>query len=128
MRRTANLALVLALAGAVVAAVSPAKASQTPRLRIVALSPLTIGGTGFHPRERTRVTANTGAGSQTVRVVANRLGTFRVTLDQVTPTRCDLIRIVAIRRSGTIVAFKHLPAPACLPESAPQTTPDRASA
>jgi hypothetical protein len=118
MRRTASLVLVLALAAAVLAGSGPARTSQTAKLRIVALSPLTVGGIGFRPRERTRLTANVGARSETVRVVATRLGTFRVTLDQVTPTRCDLIRIVAVRRGATIVSLKRLPAPACLPDSA----------
>jgi hypothetical protein len=115
MRRTARLVLVLGLAGTVFAGPSPARFSQTARLQIVTLRPLTVGGTGFHPRERTRVTANTGSDSQTVRVVATRLGTFRVILAQVAPTRCDLIRVVAVRRVGAIVALKRLPSPACLP-------------
>jgi hypothetical protein len=128
MRRTASLVLFLGLAGAALAAAGPAQTSPAPRLRIVALSPFVVGGTGFNPRERTRVTANAGTGSQTVRVVATRLGTFRVTLDQVAPTRCDLIRVVAVRRGGTIVAFKRLPSPACLPESTPLSQPERSSA
>jgi hypothetical protein len=119
MRRTASLVLVLLLAGVVLTGLGPAMTSQTPKLRIVALSPLTVGGIGFHPRERTRVTAYAGAGSQTVRIVATRLGTFRVTLDQVAPTRCDLIRVMAVRRSGAIVALKRLPSPACLPVTSP---------
>ena len=128
MRRTASLLLVLALAGAVLADVCPAKTSQTPKLRIVGLNPLTVGGMGFHPRERTHVTAYAAADSQTVRIVATRFGTFRVTLDQVAPTRCDLIRIVAVRRSGTGVVLKRLPSPACLPETSPQSAPQRSAA
>ena len=119
MRGTISLVLVVTLAGTTLAVPSQAGIVQAPRLRIVALSPLTLDGTGFRSRERTRVTASAGADSQTVRVVATRLGTFHVRLDQVAPTRCDLIRVAAVRRSGAIVALKRLPSPACLPERSP---------
>jgi hypothetical protein len=51
-----------------------------------------------------------------VTVIATRLGTFRVVLDELTPSRCDLVRVVAAGRAGSRVVLKRLPSPACLPE------------
>jgi len=46
-------------------------------------------------------------------VTAGPNGGFGVVFDRLGATRCDVIRIVAVRRSGRLVVVKHLPAPAC---------------
>ena len=79
------------------------------------MNPLTVAGAGFHSRERVRVTATVADATQTVRIVTTRIGGFRAALSELTPTRCDLIRVVAVRRSGTTVVLKRLPSPACSP-------------
>jgi hypothetical protein len=116
MRRTATFLLLLALGGAVLAGVGSARTAQTARLRLLAMNPLTVAGTGFHSRERARVTATSAGATQTVRVTATRTGTFRVILHELGPSRCDLIRVVAIGRGGTNVVLERLPLPACMPE------------
>lgn len=114
MRRTTALLLLLALGGAVLAGAGSARTEQTAKLRLVAMNPLTVAGTGFHSRERARVTATSAGATQTVRVTATRTGSFRVTLDQLIPGRCDLIRVVAVGRGGTSAVLKRLPSPACI--------------
>jgi hypothetical protein len=114
MQRIATLLLLLALGGAVLAGVGSARTAQTARLRLVTMNPLTVAGTGFHSRERARVTATSAGAGETVRVTATRTGSFRVTLTELAPNRCDLVRIVAIGRGGTNVVLKRLPSPACI--------------
>jgi hypothetical protein len=116
MRRTATILLVLALGGVVLAGVGLARTAQTARLRLVTLNPLTVAATGFHSRERERVTATSAGATQTVRVIATRTGSFRVTFGELTPSRCDLVRVVAVSRAGTTVVLKRLPLVACMPE------------
>jgi hypothetical protein len=122
MRRTSVLLLLVALSGAALAGVGSASTAPAA-LRLLAVSPLTVVGTDFHSRERTRVTATSPGATQTLRVTATRIGSLRVIFDELTPTRCDLIRVVAIRRGGTIVVLKRLPSPACLPSRTPGRSP-----
>jgi hypothetical protein len=116
MRRTATILLLLALGGAVLAGGGSARTAQTAKLRLLAMNPLTVVGTGFHSRARERVTATSAGATQTVRATATRTGSFRVTFDELAPSRCDLIRVVAVGRAGATVVLKRLPLPACLPE------------
>ena len=88
VRRTATLLLLLALGGAVLAGAGSARTAQTATLRLLTMNPLTVAGTGFHSRERAAVTATSAGGVQTVRVTAARTGSFRVTFDELTPSRC----------------------------------------
>jgi hypothetical protein len=109
MRRVAVLVLAAAAALTVggQSAGSPGKAS----LRVLGLQPFTVRGDGFAARERLRVNLY-GVSQATHRVVANRSGVFVVRFADVRATRCDLIRVVAIRRGGQ-VWLKRLPSPAC---------------
>jgi hypothetical protein len=116
MRRVATPLLALALGGVVLAGSGWGRTAQVARLRLVVVSPPTVAGTGFHARERTRLTAGTGNGTQTVRVTATRLGSFRVTFRQLTVDRCDTLRVVAVGSGSSRVVLKRLPAPACMPE------------
>lgn len=78
--------------------------------------PLTVAGRNFRSRERIRVTARLAGERRTLAVTAGQSGRFQVEFDRFGATRCDLIRIVAVRRSGTLVVVKRLPAPACSAE------------
>ena len=57
------------------------------------------------------------AATQSVRVTAIRTGAFRVTFDELTPGRRDLVRVVVVRRAGTNLVLKRLPRPACMPDA-----------
>ena len=76
-------------------------------------NPLTVAGSSFRPHERVRVTATVASEKRTRAVTAGRTGRFRVEFEQLGASRCDLIRVVAVRRSGRLVVVKRLPAPAC---------------
>jgi hypothetical protein len=80
MRR---LVLVLAVASAALALAGPAYAA---RLSLSDRRPVTLRGSGFHHRERVRVTVRESSGRRVVRrVTASRHGTFRLTIAQSTP-------------------------------------------
>lgn len=104
-------AAVAAVAFAASAAAQPSKAS----LRLVSLQPLSVVGQGFAARERVRVEATTSTDVVRRRVVASRAGSFRVRFDGVNVSRCDVVRVVAIRAGGGRVTLKYLPPPMCLP-------------
>jgi hypothetical protein len=106
---------VLALAAATVLAVgeqSLGSSGDKPTLRVLDVEPLTVRGEGFTSRERVRVNL-LGKTHLTRRVIANRFGVFNVRFTNMTATRCDLIRVVAIRSGGRRTWVKWLPAPAC---------------
>lgn len=90
-----------------------ASGSVGPSLRLTAYQPLTVKGQRFAPRERVRVEVS-GSMRATRRIVTTRLGTFTVRFEHVRPSRCDLIRVVAVGGSGSRATVKLLPAPACL--------------
>lgn len=114
MRRTVALLAVCGItAGVLVSLAQSAVHRRAATLGIAAARPLTVAGRNFRPHERVRVTA-TVAGEKTTRAVtAGQTGRFRVEFEQLGATRCDLVRIVAVRRSGRAVVVKRLPAPAC---------------
>jgi hypothetical protein len=116
MRRTVVVLAVCGAAASIIVAVArPGVESRAaPSLRIAAAKPLTVVGRNFRPNEHVRVTA-TLAGEKRTLVVTAEQGRFQVVFEQLGATRCDLIRIVAVRRSGKLVVQKQLPAPACLP-------------
>ncbi|MFL5958991.1 MAG: hypothetical protein ACJ75G_01810 [Gaiellaceae bacterium] len=115
MRKTvAVLAVCSAAAGIVPAVAQPrVHVRPAPSLRLAARSPLTVAGRNFRPRERLRVTATVASRTRTVAVHAGTAGRFKVTFLRLAATRCDLLRVVAVRRSGALVVLKSLPAPAC---------------
>jgi hypothetical protein len=115
MRRTVVILAVCGVAASIVAAVArPGVESRpAPALRISVAKPLTVAGRNFRPREHLRVTATLAGEKRTLAVTAGRRGRFVVEFDQLAATRCDLIRIVATRRSGRLVVLKRLPPPAC---------------
>jgi hypothetical protein len=88
----------------------------TPHLTVTDRNPATVGGTGFKPRSRVRVTLTAG---QTFvrRPIANRHGAFTATF----PTAIDLCTswsVSASQRHQAVVVL-HGPKPECAPASTP---------
>jgi len=115
MRRTIVMLAVCGALASVVSAVAwpGVQSGPAPSLRVAAANPLTVAGSSFRPHERVRVTATVASEKRTRAVTAGRTGRFRVEFEQLGASRCDLIRVVAVRRSGRLVVVKRLPAPAC---------------
>jgi hypothetical protein len=112
--RGAAIFLLAAFTALALAATGPASSARLGSLRVVTTTPFTVAGSGFHLRERIRLTATIGTKTRSVQIRATRLGTFRVLLDQIPFTRCDVIRVVATGFAGTTAVLKRLPAPACI--------------
>jgi hypothetical protein len=104
--------LVIATAGLLAAAVATA-APQRPTLRLVDSDPATFSGRAFKPREAVRITF-VDAASPSLRVRANRYGTFTASFDGVALDRCEQVFVRAIGAQGSRAAYKRLPAPMCL--------------
>jgi hypothetical protein len=115
MQRISNLLLLLAVGAAAFAGLGSARTAQTAQLRLLALNPLTVAGSGFRSREPVRVTATSADRSQTVRLTVTPTGSFRVAFREIAPTRCGLLRVVAVGRSGSTAVLKRPPLPACMP-------------
>jgi hypothetical protein len=59
----------------------PGAGSRSPALRLVRITPLTVAGARFLPRERVAVTVTVGRQQRIRRVRADRAGAFRVAFD-----------------------------------------------
>jgi hypothetical protein len=108
------LAVSAVVASLVAAVARPGVESRrAPSLRIAVAAPLTVTGTKFRAHERVRITATVASGKESRAVTAGRTGRLRIVFGQLAASRCDLVRVVAARRSGRLVVVKRLPAPAC---------------
>jgi hypothetical protein len=85
-----------------------------PSLRLMSRQPLTIHGWHFASRERVRVQLS-GSAKSSRSTRADASGAFNVKFDDVTVTRCNTIRVVAVGGRGSRAILKMLPSPACLP-------------
>jgi hypothetical protein len=91
---------------------APPRASTAPaQLRIVSTSPLVVGGLGFSPRERVRLTA-TGDRVRTRTVTASSRGTFRVVFRLRAADPCAA-GIAVSARGSTHAATVKLPPREC---------------
>jgi hypothetical protein len=88
-------------------------------LHLVKLAPLTVGGTGFRPAERIRVTLVFGT-TEVRRVIAGKTGRFVARFDDdVQLSRCNIrFAVSAAGARGTNAALK-IPRPACMPARSP---------
>jgi hypothetical protein len=105
--------LAILVAGALAGA---AGAQIKPTLRLLANSPLTVRGNGFHAKEKVRVTVNVGSVKQVRVVRATAAGVFTVELSNMAPyDRCN--DPLLVRAAGTIgdTAVLKLPQRACPP-------------
>jgi hypothetical protein len=98
MSRRAVAALVLVVS----AAAGPAAPAQArPALRLVALSPVSVHGSGFGAREQVRVRLRAHATFIATRHVrATRRGGFTVRFAKVLIDRCSAFSVTAVGRSG----------------------------
>lgn len=109
------LAAAAVLAAALAAAQGVDATQSGATLRLLTRAPLAVRGYGFAARERVRLDLRGDAVAQR-RTTTTATGTFVVRFSDVTLTRCDTVRLVAIGASGDRATLKLLPAPACLPE------------
>jgi hypothetical protein len=95
-----------------VAATPPALARPPAKLLPARMSPLELEGTGFHRRERVRVTVTPiGGAPASKRVRADRHGAFHVEFGHV--DRCGGIEAVAAGRRGSRASFVFSTADGC---------------
>ncbi len=95
MRIAAAAALALALVAPAASAVST-KAS----LRVLGVSPVTVRGTQFQPRERVTVTVS-GPGARTTTVTADARGVFTARFAGYAVGECAMYRIRAVGNRGS---------------------------
>lgn len=113
-----DMKLVLALA--LVAVAAPlAHAAGRPAVRLVAFSPATVAGTGFHARERILVTVGSGKAAMSRRVVSTGRGAFVARFTKpVRRTPCEPVFVTAVGSRGDRAAWKS-PPPQCGTELQP---------
>jgi hypothetical protein len=112
-RRVVAVTVLALLAGA--GPVAHVSARTRPALRLVAVSPVRVHGSGFHARERVRVRLEAG-GARTVtrRVRATRRGGFTAGFARILIDRCSAFSITAVGRSGLVATLRR-PRPQCPP-------------
>lgn len=113
-----RIPIIVLLLAAGIAASSAGGTSQKQTLRIVERDPLALRGEGFRPRERVWVTLLAPVTERKL-TRATATGSFRVTFLDVSTTRCDLVRAVAVGGAGRRGMLKLLPSPACMPMRSP---------
>jgi hypothetical protein len=91
-------------------AASPAAAAK-PQLRVVALRPLAVLGTGFHAGETVRVTARTNAGAGSRSGEAGAAGRIGVRFPQLKLGRCPTYVVVAKGDDGSRATVRSIPRP-----------------
>ena len=87
-RATAFLAVLVAAAGLLAAAVTGSPAASTPRLKLIAASPMTVRGSGFVAHEHVRLRLRERDHALTTRTVtASSTGSFTATFPAARPGR-----------------------------------------
>jgi hypothetical protein len=117
MRRTVVLLVVCGVVAGVAASLAlPAVHSRpAPNLAVAKPEPLTVVGRNFRSHERVHVTATVAGRERTRAVTAGKTGRFQVVFMQLAGSRCDALRVIAVRQSGAVVVLKRLPPAACSP-------------
>jgi hypothetical protein len=105
--------LIVLVAGALA---GTAAAQTKPTLRLLAQSPLTVRGVGFHAKEKVRVTVAVSSVKRVRVVRTTAAGAFTVEISNVTPyDPCnDTLRVNAAGAIGDTAVLK-LPQRACPP-------------
>jgi hypothetical protein len=86
--------------------------AQEASLRIVDRDPLTLRGENFKAREPVRIGLSAPLPQRRF-IRATTTGSFRATFLEISATRCDSVRAVAVGGAGSHAILKVLPAPAC---------------
>jgi hypothetical protein len=110
----------LILTALLLGALVPAALGATgPHVRLVAFSPASVSGTGFHPRERVAVRV-TGRSNELARtVVTSAHGAFVARFSKgLSPVACGQLVIVAVGAKGDRAAWKS-PLQPCGPPPQP---------
>jgi hypothetical protein len=92
--------------------------AQKASLRITDRDPLTLRGEGFQSRERVSIALSAPVQRRKM-TRASATGSLRVTFLEISATRCDSVRAVAVGGAGSRATLKLLPAPACSPMQTP---------
>jgi hypothetical protein len=105
------IAFAVLLAAMAFGVVAPATATQTAKLRVVALRPVTVKGLGFRADERVRVVLSAKVRhARTVRTT--RTGTFVARFD-VLLDLCAAFNLRATGSSGAVAVVARKPPPSC---------------
>jgi hypothetical protein len=101
----------LILAVLVLGAVVPAAwGASRPQVRLVAISPASVAGTGFQARERVAVKVTGGSNHLARMVVTSARGTFVARFARaLSPTGCGQLVIAAVGARGDRAAWKSPP-------------------
>jgi len=111
MKLLAAIPLLLA-APAAACGVAGSHSGSGAALKLVDRQPLIVRGSGFRPHEHLHLRLLAGNSSSTS-ARSDARGAFVVTFP-VGLSRCDRIRVIAIRAGGGRVVLKRLPPPACV--------------
>ena len=114
MLRGMKIYLGIALVALGLSVATTASAASSPRLTLVARTPLTVHGTGFKPGELVTVSALVKNGARNVTVRAGIRGGFRATIRTVAQP-CSLALAVKATGAKGEVAILRLPASICIP-------------
>jgi hypothetical protein len=110
--------LILAMLTVVVFAPA-ARGAVHPQLRLLDLSPASVAGAGFHPRERVVVTVTGGSNRLRRAVVTSARGTFVARFaEAIAAPGCSQLVLVAIGARGDRASWKS-PAKSCGPPPQP---------
>jgi len=119
-RATAFLAVLVAAAG-LLAAVTGSPAASTPRLKLIAASPMTVRGSGFVAHEHVRLRLRERDHALTTRTVtASSTGSFTATFPAARPGRCEGFSLAATGSRGSRTSMpRPFQLPACRSVRAP---------
>ena len=104
----------IALVALTLSIATTASAATSPKLTLVARTPLTVHGTGFKPGELHRRPALVKNGARKVTVRAGIRGGFRATIRSVAQPCSFALAVKATGAKGE-VAILRLPAAICIP-------------
>jgi hypothetical protein len=104
------------LSAALLLFVSPPATAATPMLKIEAMQPFVVSGSGFDRMERVRVALSGGNVGRLVQADSN--GSFVARLGSVRLLRCGALTVVAVGGHGHR-ASARIPRPACITAARP---------
>ncbi len=90
-----------------------ATSASAPRLRLVAMQPLTVRGIDFKPAERVRVRLLLEERTLARSVTATQVGTFMVTFPDVRVDRCTTFTVKSRGNQGSRAVLTGRPLPEC---------------
>jgi hypothetical protein len=107
MRTTAALAIAIAFISFAPTIATPA--SRTPQLRLLSLTPITVHGLNFHPRESVHINVLRPNGQHRLVVNTSPTGTFTARFTNLTVDRCTNLQLQATGAYGDHALLKTRP-------------------